>query len=582
MISTIKTILIILLVLPVFLRAYQTAGTDSTVDVLTWNIENFPLNGQTTIDETAQIISDLDVDLIGVQEIASVDDFNTLLQQLPGWNGILSPHEYSDGSYQKVGLLYKEAVVTVNSWQLLFEDDTYSFPRPPMEFFIDTQEGGNSFDFRLIVVHLKAYSDEDSEARRRSAIQKLKDYIDSEKANGTEKDFILLGDFNDLLEDPPEDNVFTVMYDDTANYEFLTDPLVSFRGSYIGYNEPNLIDHIITTDEALDEYGKQGWCDVLYLDDENSAYSSDVSDHRPVYARFSFENDYTALRGLHQNFGQKKNKTYKVQGVVTIAAGIFSDTYTSVYIQDESPGGMNIYYGGRVVDEFLRASRVEVTGELTAYNGLHQIKLHGLRVLFENQPLPDSLSITTVSINDTSSEQGRWVSVRGVIESISEGPHINMMINDGSGAGKVYFDPDAGLDVSMFSVGETIRVNGVKTVYNYEGQVQPGYQDDIEKVQPSAITRTQPRLFANRLWGNYPNPFNPITTISYQLSALSDVELTVYNVLGQKVTTLVNKEQTAGSYRLRWNAGNLPGGIYFYRLNINGRMIDARKMILLR
>jgi len=383
-----RTLLIIFVLFPLIVKAaYTPVGTDSTIDVLTWNIENFPLKGQATVDEVTQIISDLNTDMIAVQEIASVDDFNQLLSQLPGWVGILSSHEYSSGSYQKVGLIYREEIVTVHSYQLLFEDDEYAFPRPPMEFNLTAQEGGHTFDLRMIVVHLKAFDDEDSEARRRSAIEQLKNYIDSEVSSGDEDDFIFLGDMNDHLEDPAEDNVFTVMLDDTANYEFLSKPLFGYQGSYIGLNEPNLIDHIVITDDARPEYGKQGATEVLYLDDQNSSYETDVSDHRPVLSKFSFKEDYLPLMSIHNNFSDYQGRVVTVEGVVTIGSGIFSTDYTSAYIQDYSQSGINIYNGSEVITDLTQGRQVEVTGEVIDYNGLHEIKYFTHSVLAENQPL---------------------------------------------------------------------------------------------------------------------------------------------------------------------------------------------------
>ena len=84
-----------------------------------------------------------------------------------------------------------------------------------------------------------------------------------------------------------------------------------------------------------------------------------------------------------------------------------------------------------------------------------------------------------------------------------------------------------------------------------------------------------------RLLQNYPNPFNPITAISYRLSAVSDVKLTVYNVLGQKIRTLVNEKQSAGKYRVSFDASGLAGGVYFYRLQA-GDFTATRKMILMQ
>ena len=97
--------------------------------------------------------------------------------------------------------------------------------------------------------------------------------------------------------------------------------------------------------------------------------------------------------------------------------------------------------------------------------------------------------------------------------------------------------------------------------------------------------QTRPEVFA--LANNYPNPFNPTTTIKYALPQAADVELTVYNVLGQPVRTLVAEHQSAGRYVVEWDATNdsghsLSSGMYFYRLEAGGDFLDFKKMLLLK
>lgn len=77
---------------------------------------------------------------------------------------------------------------------------------------------------------------------------------------------------------------------------------------------------------------------------------------------------------------------------------------------------------------------------------------------------------------------------------------------------------------------------------------------------------------------NYPNPFNPITVISYQLPSVSNVELTVYNTLGEKVKTLVNGRQPAGDYHISFDASGLASGVYVYKLKA-GMFTQTRTMI---
>lgn len=92
--------------------------------------------------------------------------------------------------------------------------------------------------------------------------------------------------------------------------------------------------------------------------------------------------------------------------------------------------------------------------------------------------------------------------------------------------------------------------------------------------------------FSLALLPNYPNPFNPETTINYRLPAAGKVVLTVYNLLGQRVRTLVRKKQAAGSYRVNWDGRNeaaiaVSSGVYVYRLQA-GDTVLHRRMVLLR
>jgi len=80
---------------------------------------------------------------------------------------------------------------------------------------------------------------------------------------------------------------------------------------------------------------------------------------------------------------------------------------------------------------------------------------------------------------------------------------------------------------------------------------------------------------------NYPNPFNPRTVISYKLPVISEVEVSIFNLLGQKVVTLVSEKQSAGVHQLEWDAGNLASGVYYYVLRA-GEFRAVRKMVLMR
>jgi hypothetical protein len=83
------------------------------------------------------------------------------------------------------------------------------------------------------------------------------------------------------------------------------------------------------------------------------------------------------------------------------------------------------------------------------------------------------------------------------------------------------------------------------------------------------------------LFANYPNPFNPTTTIRYHLPRASDVSLKVFDILGREVATLVNTRQDRGEHFVEMNATHLASGVYFYRLEAGG-FVSVKRMVMLK
>ena len=130
-------------------------------------------------------------------------------------------------------------------------------------------------------------------------------------------------------------------------------------------------------------------------------------------------------------------------------------------------------------------------------------------------------------------------------------------------------------------VGQTIWVG-----FRYNTDVSTdGYfvnLDDIEVDNPigiQPISTEVPKRF--ELKQNYPNPFNPVTNIEFSIVKGGFVNLVIFNALGQQVSTLVNQDLKAGSYKYDFNASGLPSGTYYYRLT-SGDFTQTNKMILVK
>lgn len=139
------------------------------------------------------------------------------------------------------------------------------------------------------------------------------------------------------------------------------------------------------------------------------------------------------------------------------------------------------------------------------------------------------------------------------------------------------------------ATGGTIDQTGLYTAGNVLGnyKVTARNTDGSVKgeafVQIAMLTSVEEEKLPTEyvLYQNYPNPFNPVTTIKYSLPNNAFVDLSIYNLLGEKITTLVRKEQSAGSYSVNWNAQNHSSGVYIYVLRTSQKIL-VNKMVMIK
>ena len=247
------------------------------LSLMSWNLENFPLASETS-QKVAGIVAEELPDLIAVQEIGDEAAFMALPQSLPA--GYQAYAAAQPNAFLRAGVIFQTARVSAGQPELLFVTDTYAFPRPPLKVRVFA----GSFDFDLVIVHLKAQIDAESIARRKDAIVKLEAWISARVASGEEEDVVVAGDFNDELNDAPSENVFLPFLNAPGSYRFLTSaPAAAGEHSYLPFQ--SMIDHVLVTSALFDEYGS-GQTSVLHLDQTVPYYQDQVSDHRPVLSVF--------------------------------------------------------------------------------------------------------------------------------------------------------------------------------------------------------------------------------------------------------------------------------------------------------
>ena len=174
--------------------------------------------------------------------------------------------------------------------------------------------------------------------------------------------------------------------------------------------------------------------------------------------------------------------------------------------------------------------------------------------------------------------------VRGVVRESTD-------FQCSSGCGTYYIEPDPTYFVTKLGgnfrlyVGQHVQVTGFSD--DCSGCHVLISSQPIVVLPPLSAVDEEPNSIPREvgLRQNFPNPFNPATTIEYALAFTSRVRLAVHNLLGQEVTILVEADEPPGVYRETWIPGDLPGGIYFCQLRVThsgqNRLIST-KMLLVR
>ncbi|MCB5259778.1 MAG: endonuclease/exonuclease/phosphatase family protein [Candidatus Cloacimonetes bacterium] len=267
-------------------------GTESTLDIVTWNLKTFPLSND-TIQLLVEIIPALDVEIIAFQEINDASAFFTMANQLNDYQ----PLVYNATSSYRLAYLYKNSVVRVNDEYTVFNDDSNPFPRPPYVLDIVFEDT----NYILINNHYKALGDNivnennewDEEVRRRLASTMLEEYIDT---NHPDDKVIVLGDLNDQIQEPEDTNVFLPFLDKPDEYYFATMPIALNPTlntvSYPRYN--SILDHILISNELFEDFNVGGsFCNSIRVENFDiigglSVYYEKISDHRPVGIRLHY------------------------------------------------------------------------------------------------------------------------------------------------------------------------------------------------------------------------------------------------------------------------------------------------------
>ena len=225
-------------------------GTDTTFDIISWNIEWFPKNNNTA-NKVQEILTRLEADVYALQEIDDTTLLKQVVSNIPGYEC-----HFQSSYYGGLAYVYNTNTIQINSKYEIFTSQPYwnAFPRSPQ--ILDCNFMGDNYiiinnHFKCCgdgVLNINHYSDEEN--RRLQAVTFLKQHIDNTLSN---KRVILLGDLNDELTDNSVNNVFQDFIIDNNNYLF-TDIQIA-QGNSADWSYPTWPSHLDHLDHpALDSY----------------------------------------------------------------------------------------------------------------------------------------------------------------------------------------------------------------------------------------------------------------------------------------------------------------------------------------
>jgi endonuclease/exonuclease/phosphatase family metal-dependent hydrolase len=278
-------------------------GTDSTFEVVSWNIEWFPKNGQVTADSVKTILQSLAADVYALQEIDDTTLLKQVVSTIPGY-----ACHFKFSHYGGLAYVYNTNTVQVNKKYEIYTSQPYwnAFPRSPQVLELTF----NNEDYVIIDNHLKCCGDgvldlndtSDEENRRLTAVNLLKTYIDSVFSNDK---VIVVGDWNDILTDPTPNNVFNSFLND-SDYLFVDFPIALGSSANFSFPTwPSHLDHILISDELFADFSKpNSIVSCIRIDDYMSswsAYDYNISDHRPVGLKLEVDAVISTIHNLENS-----------------------------------------------------------------------------------------------------------------------------------------------------------------------------------------------------------------------------------------------------------------------------------------
>jgi uncharacterized protein YdeI (BOF family) len=321
---------------------------------------------------------------------------------------------------------------------------------------------------------------------------------------------------------------------------------------------------------------------IMAEDDETNVNSARTDTFRILIGK----NDIATARQQDEN-GVPLLQGFKarMEGIVTVESGIFSEKYHDSYIQDNT-GGINIYSEEKRETDLTAGDRIEVVGKLDQIGGRSVVVPEKIAVIETGVPFPEIPVLTCMQAGE--SYEGQIIEIRDVsVEDWISKADTSFIatLSDGSGSLKLLVHEQTDIDGhSDPAGGGTTIIRGILSQYDEEMPYTDEYCVLPRSWSDFTVTALEDPIYfvtSMALFQNHPNPFNPETNIHYQLNKKSDVKIRIYDILGREVDILTPGQQSAGMYAIKWDGSKFASGVYFCLFEA-GNYRQIRKMVLMQ
>ncbi len=588
---------------------------DKTLDIVTWNIEWFgdesnspaagdPMSDTIQKEAVKSVILELDADIYTVQEIADDVLFEQMVNELPGYDYVLSTavsRPNDPGVKQKIGFIYNTSTVSPVSTKILLEsihplynggDDSalvgypsttdrfYASGRLPFLMTADITVGGETEQYNIVALHARANGSSQAQNRydmRKYDVEVLKDSLD---ANYPSVNLILLGDYNDDVDETVADVATTITTyeeysDDTINYNIVSRALSDDGFRSFVFRE-NMIDHISVTDELNDNYIDESV--RVHYEFYDNQYTNTISDHFPVSARFQlkqFELLGTSSTNVSCNGGTDGTATISVSGGIAPYTYDWNDGQTTATAVGLAAGEYFVTVTDALGAEFVELFLIEEP------DPIEMMTSENTTVYMGYEPASCTTLEVIAVIGGTAPYTYEW-NTGDTTTTLEVCPEetttYTVTVTDANGCTSM-----ANIEVEVIDVscGNNPNWPKVEVCHNGHTICIPAWavQYHLNHGATLGSCENSNEVFITRLRVN-PNPFSENIHVRLRSNKETIANLAVYDFYGNKV--FESQEQLeSGQNHFNYNLGYLDFGIYFLKVIVDGDVKRTRLLLKL-